>query len=196
MIVLRVTAFVVGLWIVVATVGSSLRTTVLPRGVSARIGRRVFRMMRWVFGVRIGRNASYEKRDRLMAYFGPISLFVLLATWIFSIGVGFFLMYLGIGVPHTQQAFYLSGSSIFTLGFERPDNVAQTALVISEAAIGLVELALLITYLPSIYQAFSRREALVTSLEIRAGNPPTGATMLIRFTVLGRLEKLSEEIWG
>ena len=196
MIALRVVAFVVGLWIVVATVASSLRTTVLPRGVPARIARRVFRTMRWVFGVRIGKRASFAKRDRLMAYYGPTALFVLLVTWIVAIGTGFFLMYWGIGVPTAQHAFYLSGSSIFTLGFERPANVAQTVLVLAEAAIGLVELALLITYLPSIYQAFSRREALVTALEVRAGNPPSGATMLIRFTVLGRPERLSEEIWG
>jgi hypothetical protein len=119
-----------------------------------------------------------------------------LVTWLFAIGAGFFLMFWGVGVPDAQHAFYLSGSSLYTLGFERPNNVVQTVLVLCEAAIGLVELALLITYLPSIYQAFSRRETLVTSLEIRAGNPPSGATMLIRFTVLGRLEKLSEEIWG
>jgi hypothetical protein len=195
-IVLRVVAFIVGLWIVWATVASSLRTTVLPRGVPARIARRVFRTMRWLFGVRIGKRASYAKRDRLMAYFGPTSLLVLLVTWLFAIGVGFFLMYWGVGVPDARHAFYLSGSSIVTLGFERPGDIAQTVLVIAEAAIGLIELALLITYLPSIYQAFSRREALVTALEVRAGNPPAGATMLIRFTVLGRLEKLSEEIWS
>jgi len=194
-IALRVLAFLAGLWVVVATVASSLRTTVLPRGVPARIGRRVFRTMRWVFALRMGRNASYEKRDRIMAYYGPTALLALLVTWLVLIGSGFLLMFWGVGVRSIRQILYLSGSSIFTLGFERPPSVQVAALVLAEAALGLFELALLITYLPSIYQAFSRREALVTALEVRAGNPPSGAEMLIRFTVLDRLESLSEEIW-
>ncbi len=196
MIALRVLAFIVGLWIVVATFASSLRTTVLPRGVPARIGRRVFRSVRWVFSLWIGKKASYERRDRVMAYYGPVALLVLLVTWLTAIGIGFLLMYWAVGVSDLQHAFYLTGSSIFTLGFERPAHVWVALLAMTEAALGLVELALLITYLPSIYQAFSRREALVTALEVRAGNPPAGATMLIRFSVLGRLESLSDEIWS
>ncbi len=195
MIALRVLAFLVGLWVVVATVASSLRTTVLPRGVPAKIGRRVFRAMRWLFALRVGRNASYEKRDRIGAYYGPTALLALLVTWLVLIGSGFLLLYWGVGVRTIRQILFLSGSSIFTLGFERPPNIQVAALVLAEAALGLFELALLITYLPSIYQAFSRREALVTALEVRAGNPPSGAEMLIRFTVLDRLESLSEEIW-
>jgi hypothetical protein len=151
--------------------------------------------MRWVFALWIGRNAPYAKRDRVMAYYGPTALLALLVTWIVAIGSGFVLMYWGIGQTF-RQALYLSGSSIFTLGFERPPDLEVATLVLAEAALGLVELALLITYLPSIYQAFSRREALVTALEVRAGSPPTGAEMLMRFTVLGRLESLSEEIWS
>jgi hypothetical protein len=195
-IALQVLAVAVGLWIVVATVASSLKTTVLPRGVPARIARWVFRSVRWAFGLWIGKNASYARRDRVMAYYGPVALLVLLVVWLTAIGFGFFLIYWGVGVPDLQRAFFLSGSSIFTLGFERPAHSWIAFLSMAEAALGLVLLALLITYLPSIYQAFSRREALVTALEVRAGNPPAGATMLIRFTVLGRLESLSDEIWS
>src|SRR5205807_1881403 len=74
-----------GLWLVVVTVASSIRTTILPRGVPARIGRRVFRAMRWLFALRIGRNASYERRDRIMAYYGPTALLALLVTWLVAI---------------------------------------------------------------------------------------------------------------
>jgi hypothetical protein len=195
-IALRVLSCVVGAWVVVATVASSLRTTVLPRGVPARLGRRVFRVVRWFFDLRIGKGAPYAKRDRIMAYYAPTALLALMVTWLVAISTGFFLLYWGIGVRPFARTLALSGSSIFTLGFERPDTVLLTFLVCTEAALGLVELALLITYLPSIYQAFSRREALVSALEVRAGSPPSGSEMLIRFTVLGRLESLSEEIWS
>jgi hypothetical protein len=52
----------------------------------------------------------------------------------------------------------------------------------------------LITFLPSIYGAFSRRERLVTALEVRAGSPPSGYEMLWRFSTLGRMDKLTE-VW-
>jgi hypothetical protein len=72
--------------------------------------------------------------------------------------------------------------------------VPSIALSYSEAAIGLLLLALLITYLPSIYGAFSRREAAVTSLEVRAGSPPSATEMLWRYWVIGRLDEIGE-IW-
>ena len=125
MIALRVLAFGAGLWVVVVTLTSSLRTTVLPRAVPERITRRVFRTVRWLFGLRIGKDAPYLKRDRIMAYYGPVALLALLVTWLFGIGSGFFLLYWAVGVPDVQHAFYLSGSTVFTLGFERPPTVAS-----------------------------------------------------------------------
>ncbi|HWD73627.1 MAG TPA: hypothetical protein VG371_00725 [Solirubrobacteraceae bacterium] len=45
---------------------------------------------------------------------------------------------------------------------------------------GLTLLALVITYLPSLYGAFSRREALIAKLVVRAGSPPSGISLLTR----------------
>ena len=66
-----------------------------------------------------------------------------------------------------------SGSSLLTLGFERPAGLGSALVAFSEAAIGLGLLAVLIAYLPTIYGAFSRREVMVTQLSVRAGTPPT-----------------------
>ena len=73
-----------------------------------------------------------------------------------------------------------SGSAVFTLGYAVPSHGVATALVFGEAAIGLGLLALLIAYLPSIYSAFSRREATVTHLSVRAGTPPSAVELLSR----------------
>jgi hypothetical protein len=73
--------------------------------------------------------------------------------------------------------------------------VPSIALSYTEAAIGLLLLALLITYLPSIYGAFSRREAAVTALEVRAGSPPSATEMLWRYWVIGRFDQI-DEIWS
>jgi hypothetical protein len=92
-----------------------------------------------------------------------------------------------------RQALKLSGSSIYTLGFAVPPNLPTTVLAFSEAGIGLVLLAMLISYLPSMYQSFSRREAAVAALDIRADTPPTATAMLIRVWRIegwGRLDDL------
>jgi hypothetical protein len=66
-----------------------------------------------------------------------------------------------------------------------PHSGPQTALSFVEASLGLIVLALLITYLPSLYTAFSRREQAVSKLEVRAGSPPTGTEMVWRAYAIG-----------
>ena len=56
--------------------------------------------------------------------------------------------------------------------------------------LGLTLIALLITYLPSIYAAFSKREAAVQKLDVRAGTPPSAVTMIVRFHQIGWLDEL------
>ncbi|MGH2515002.1 MAG: hypothetical protein ACRDHP_05040, partial [Ktedonobacterales bacterium] len=80
------------------------------------------------------------------------------------------------------------------------DGLLLTIAGFGEAAIGLILVALLIAYLPTIYNAFSRRETLVTLLEVRAGSPPSAVEMFRRFHRLNRMEKLNElweqwELW-
>jgi hypothetical protein len=195
MIALRVLAFVAGALLALATFGSSVKTVVVPRGVPSRIGRFVFVSLRRLFRLLIGKNATYERRDRIMSFYGPLGMMGLLASWLVLIIAGFTLMFWGLQGHSFFDAFRVAGSSVFTLGFERPPDLPSLVMVLWAAALGLLELALLITYLPSVYGAFSRREALVSALEVRAGNPPVGAQMILRFWVLGRLDALAEEVW-
>jgi len=194
MIALRILALVVGVVMIAGTVGSAVRTVVLPRGVQARITRYVFLAMRMLFRLRMGRAPTYEKRDRIMALYAPLSLLMVLVAWITLTLTGYIGVFWGMGGRALREAFYLSGSAIVTLGFQHAGNLLGTAVVLTEAALGLVLLALLITYLPSLYNAFSRREAAVTSLEVRAGSPPSGVQMLERFWIVDRLDKL-DELW-
>jgi len=54
--------------------------------------------------------------------------------------------------------------------------------------------ALLISYLPSIYAQFSRREVLVGQLDTRAGTPPDPAELLLRALRIGWLTQL-DDLW-
>ncbi len=92
-----------------------------------------------------------------------------------------------------REAITASGSSLFTLGFERPGGVGATLIAYLEAAIGLGLLAVLIAYLPTIYNSFSSRETMVTQLSVRAGTPPTAWRMLELAHRAGFLVELDPE---
>src|SRR5262249_13734367 len=86
-----------------------------------------------------------------------------------------------------------SGSSLLTLGFLRPPTAAGEVLAFLEAAIGLALLALLVSYLPTIYASFSRRELLVNLLEVRADSPPSPIVMITRMDRLEGLDALHQQ---
>jgi hypothetical protein len=183
--------FAGGLVVLFVTLMSAVKSTMLPRGVRVPIARQVSLALRVVFRVLAGRSPSYERRDRIMAMFGPAYLLALLSTWLLLLMFAYVALYLGIGVRPVRTAFELSGSSIFTLGTTTAHSFSGTLLSYSEAGLGLLLVTLLITYLPTIYGAFSRREAVVTLLEVRAGSPPTATEMLIRFHRIGQVQRLA-----
>jgi hypothetical protein len=192
---LRVLAVAVGMLIVVATMGSAIKTVVLPRASASSITRWVFLTMRRVFLVIAPRTLPYEKRDRRLATYAPISLTVTLGVWLVLVFIGYTLIFIGIDDRSVRSAYTLSGSSLFTLGFARPSSLLALTLTFTEAAIGLFLLALLITYLPAIYSAYSRREVGVTSLEVRAGSPPSAREMVWRHWALERMGELGT-VWS
>jgi len=63
-----------------------------------------------------------------------------------------------------------------------PTRLAERRLAVFEGGLGFGFLALVISYLPVIYQAFSRREVNIVLLDARAGSPPTAAELLRRHT--------------
>ena len=117
----------------VATVLSVIMTLVVPRALPVRITRLVFTGMRALFRLRGSRAGSFEARDRDLALYGPISLFTLAGTWLVLTGTGYMLMFWALGERPLRQALVLSGSSIYTLGFEVPANLPTTVLAFSEA---------------------------------------------------------------
>jgi hypothetical protein len=187
-----VVVYAAGALVVLATVASALRSVVLPRAVPARLTRRVMRLVRVLFGIRIGRSASYDRRDRILAMYGPVALLSLLVTWLVLVFCGYTAMFWAIRVHPLRHAISVSGSSLLTLGFAGAPGLPGTIMVFTEAAAGLVLLALLITYLPSIYGAFSRREIFVSLLEVRAGTPPSPVALLTRMYLIHGLDRLAE----
>lgn len=192
-IVLRVVAFGAGVWIIYFTLISAIRTFVMPRSENVFLTRLVFQMVFRVFQLFLRGCKTYPQQDRLMSFFSPVALLILPVVWLTLATAGYTVMYWAVGVSPLYNAFLLSGSSLLTLGFAPVDNLFQMLLSFSEATLGLVLVALLIAYLPTMFTAFTEREAAVSMLEIRAGDPPNPAEMIIRMHRIKGLRYLTEE---
>jgi hypothetical protein len=94
---------------------------------------------------------------------------------------------------HFGTDLYVSGTTLFTLGLGDvvPHSRLARALIILESGVGLGFVALVIGYLPVLYQAFSRREVSVALLDSRAGSPPNAAELFRRHAFEGGHEALT-----
>lgn len=174
---------------VVLTVLSAVHTVTVPRSTPMMITRSVFVVMGLLF-ITGSQHFEYRRRDRLLAAYAPLSLLALPFVWLVLVMAGYTGMYWAVGVRPWQSAALESVSSLLTLGFRVPVDLPTSVLVFSEASLGLGLLALLISYLPSIYGSYSRREMMVTSLEAQAGSPPSAAAFLERLARIDGIETL------
>jgi hypothetical protein len=194
-IVLRILLGLLGAAFVAWALLSALKTVVLPRAESSILTRWLFITLRRAFDVVASPKRSFGFRDRLLAYYAPVGLFLLPALWVTMVLVGFAGIFWATGSRPWNEPFIVSGSSLFTLGFDRPAHNGQIVFVFVEAAVGLGIISLVISYLPTIYGAFNRRERLVGLLEVRAGLPPSPAELLVRYARIGFLDRIDEELF-
>lgn len=192
-ILLHIAAFVVGAVIVVSTIYSAVETFVLPRSANDRLTRFVFRTIFFLFSLTTRNARGYEERDRAMAFFAPVALLTLPPVWIFLVMIGYTFIFWSVGYGDLVKSFEVSGSSVLTLGFVAVNRFPEYLITFSEALIGLMLIAILVAYLPTIYSAFQRREQMVTMLEVRAGSPPTAWEMIARYHRIHGLERLGDQ---
>ncbi|MDQ3758259.1 MAG: hypothetical protein M3394_10465, partial [Actinomycetota bacterium] len=194
MTAVRVAAFVVGIGLVLGTAASAVRTMVVPRATPSVIARSVFVGIRYVFRALTRRTSDYDKQDRVMAFYAPLSLVSLPVAWLSIVFGGYTMAFWSLHQRSLREALYLSGSSLLTLGFSRPGDLPALALSVTESGAGIGLLALLISYLPTIYGVFARRETGVALLETRAGSPPSGVNLVVRYHRIGWSGGF-EEVW-
>ncbi len=184
----------------------------LPRRVQRRVRftRLFFRASWYAWSRSALRLATASRRERVLSVYGPLSMVVLFVFWsaglIGAFGLLQWALQAGVAkpaAPTLSGQIYLSGVTFFTLGYGDtvPQTGASRVVAVIEAGTGFGLIAVVIGYLPVLYQLFSRREAHIIQLDARAGSPPTAATLLGRHAQLGGLGKLDEllrewEIWG
>jgi hypothetical protein len=194
--------FAAGLLIWCGVLWDGFATIILPRTVAPmrRFSGRFYRWS-WLLWAAVGRRIRQpELRLSFLAIYGPLSVVLLLILWAGLMIVAFTLIYHGLG-PRFQSAigsvgfgtlFYTSASTFLTLGLgdlTSPDAIGRL-FVLLEAASGYIFLALIITYMPVLEQAFTAREVGNMLIHSRAGHPPSAIRLLHRYASTDRTDIL------
>src|SRR5208282_5404137 len=182
---------IAGVLIILSVLWEAFEAVVLPRRATRRFRiTRMFYRSTWIPWRAIAHQIRPTKtRETFLSFYGPLSLLCLFVCWAIGLIFGFGLLYYSASrgessPPSFVTCLYLSGGTFFTLGVGdvTPHNWHERWLVVSESGLGFGFFALVFSYLPVIYQAFSTREVNIVLLDARAGSPPTAAEMLRRHT--------------
>jgi len=200
---MRLLAVIFGIALILLVAQDAFETIVLPRRVTRRI-----RLAKLFYRVtQLGWNSmghmirSRARRDSFRGYIAPLSLLALLIFWAALFILGYGLLLWGLALPLSALSntisfstyLYLSSTTFFTLGLGDVSPLPGVGrfLLVSEAALGFIFLALVISYVPVLYQAFSRRELRISLLDARAGSPGT-AVELLRRNCIGKADGVEE----
>jgi hypothetical protein len=186
---MRIAGAVLGVVLVSAVWVNVAITLVIPRG---RIGFIKF-VDRFVDRLYVASGhfvRRWERRDALLASQPVVTLGLLLFIWLAGFLSGYALL-LWLPGGSFADALRESGSSLFTLGFAFRNGTGPSTAEFLAAASGLIIVALQIAYLPTLYAAYNRREAVVTLLGPRAGTPAWGPELLARAQMVHGVEQLS-----
>lgn len=197
-------ALVLGLLLVCTILWDAFETVVLPRTVTRRMRlTRSYYRATWAPWTAVAQKFRADgRRERFLAIYGPLSLIGLAIVWAFGLLLGFALLHWSAGSRLSTSSgdarflddLYMSGTTLFTLGLGdvQPHGAVARLLTVVEAGTGFAFLAIVIAYLPVLYQSFSRREVRLTLLDAWAGSPPAAAEVLRRLAGARQLSALDE----
>jgi hypothetical protein len=188
-----------GIVLLMTTGADAVGTLLVGRGLTARWRpTRLFFHGTWWAWSRLGRRVrSRPRRERFLAAYGPLSLLALLIIWLLGLLLGWALIYrcdnsAFNGMSGFASDAYYSGTSLLTLGFG--DIVARSAifrlLTLVEAASGLGTIALVISYLPALYSAYSHRETQLLMLDEPTGERIQPTALILRYAPDGDMARL------
>ena len=197
---LRVLELVGGALVLFIVLNDVFNAVLVPRPtthanlISRNFVRRLGNVWRWA-----ARRAPNGIREMMLGIFAPGMIVIILAMWIAGEIVGYGLIYHALRVDFQPQpdfpgALYIAGGSLTSLGqaaFTPLGGLAR-GLTILTTMTGLGTVALTFAYVFSLFGHFQTREALVVSLDSRAGAPPSGVTILETYSRLGIVTDLDQ----
>lgn len=127
------------------------------------------------------------RREDFLATYAPFNLVLILVVWVISLIVGWGFFFYGIRAQlHPDHltfvaSVYYAGASLLTIGYG--DIVANTGFArimsLFAAASGLGTVAIVTSFLFTVFASFQQREQFVVTLSARAGMPPSGVGLLV-----------------
>jgi hypothetical protein len=193
---LRVFATVGGIVLIVGMLSDAVATLIVTQGTSG-LWRptRLFYAATW----RAARGLAARLPDRAGEYtlnvYPAVSLLGLLVLWLAGLMIGWSLVYWGLdqrigGSTDWGTLVYYAGTSLVTPVFGSAHGALVRLLTLLETLTGIVTIALMISYLPALYGAYSRREVRLLTLDDPLGSRITPVRVLALSAPGGDLEML------
>jgi hypothetical protein len=201
---MRYLAAIAGIFLLGVILWDGFETIILPRRVTRRVRlTRLFYRCTWIPWSAVAKwMKPGKRRQALLSIYGPLSLLLLFFMWAVGLIFSFALLHWAAGSAEVSfresstfwTDLYMSGTTFFTLGLGdiTPHTRAARFITVLESGTGFGFLAIVISYLPVLYGAFSRREVNISLLDARAGSPPTAAELVRRHVCGQNLEALGQ----
>lgn len=192
--VLRLLSLVGGAVVVVLILSDAIGTLIVTRARAARWRpTRLWYESTW----RVTRTAASRLPSRggdfVLNVYPALSLLGLLIIWLVGLCIGWACIYWGLsehvdGSGDWVSLAYYSGTSLLTPAFGLVNGEGVRFLSLVETLSGLGTIALLISYLPALYGAYSRREARLLTLDDPMGGRLTPLRVIAVHTSDGSLD--------
>lgn len=160
-----------GAVLIVLMIGDAMGTLVVTRG---RAGRwrptSVWYAVTWRAARAVAAGLPRPAADFALNAYPAVSLLGLLLIWLIGLLFGWALVYRGLGEPagaggDLATTLYFAGTGLLAASFGAAHGTAAQLLSLVETVMGLGTVALLISYLPALYGAYSRREVKLLTLD-------------------------------
>jgi len=173
---------VVGALLVLAAWISVVGTLIVPRPVGSWLTRFVDKAVNGLFRIATAPVKSYRRRDQILAAEAAVLLLAQLGAWLLVFYLGYALLFWPF-VPDITAALITAGPGLWGIGgIGSAEATGAGPRVIQDlsALSGIITITLQISYLPTLYGAFNRRENEISLLTARAGIPSWGPELLAR----------------
>jgi hypothetical protein len=202
-VALNTVAILGGVFLVFIALRDVFQGVIVPRAenTSLRVSRYLNRSIWYVWPLIANKCFRHErKREDFLGTFAPFTLIVYLVTWVVLLIVGWGFLFYGIRDQlrpdnlSLADSIYFAGASLLTIGYG--DIVGTTTLAhmlsLAAAACGLAVVAVVATFLFSVFGAFQKREAFVVMFGARATAPPSGVGLLVEHAEAGIIPDLAQ----
>lgn len=180
---------IVGVALMLVVLADVFLAVLYARMGTALFSERLCRVLWLAF--RAASKVASPRRDRVLAFAGPIIVLTVLAVWVLLMMLGAALVihpHLGTAVTSSSgptrtdfmTAFYAAGNSITLVGSGSfsPQTPAFKAFYIVNSFVGMSMISLTLTYLMQIYNALQRRNTLALAVHEASGETGDAADLI------------------